>query len=80
MNGLHFNGQRKIVVEITYNNNKEINRKTISDTVVTEPINEVILVGTKEKEMTPEYKSVQVMTEINHVMIEFITQILILLI
>lgn len=49
-------GQRKIVVEITYNNNKEINRKTISDTVVTEPINEVILVGTKEKEMTPEYK------------------------
>lgn len=75
MNGLHFNGQRKIVVEITYNNNKEINRETISDTVVTEPINEVILVGTKEKEMTPEYKSVQVMTEINHVMIEFITQI-----
>jgi len=75
MNGLHFNGQRKIVVEITYNNNKEINRKTISDTVVTEPINEVILVGTKEKEMTPEYKSVQVMTEINHVMIEFITHI-----
>lgn len=47
-------GQRKIVVEITYNNNKEINRKTIRDTVVTEPINEVILVGTKE--MTPEYK------------------------
>lgn len=56
MDGLHFNGQRKIVVEITYINNKEINRKTISDTVVTEPINEVILVGTKEKEMTPEYK------------------------
>lgn len=75
MDGLHFNGQRKIVVEITYKNNKEINRKTISDTVVTEPINEVILVSTKEKEMTPEYKSVQVMTEINHVMIEFITQI-----
>ncbi|MDE8086690.1 G5 domain-containing protein [Erysipelothrix rhusiopathiae] len=49
-------GQRKIVVEITYNNNKEINRKTISDTIVTEPVNEIIIMGTKEKEIPPKYE------------------------
>ena len=49
-------GQRKIVVEITYNNNKEINRKTISDAIVTEPVNEIIIVGTKEKEIPPKYE------------------------
>lgn len=48
-------GQRKIVVEITYNNNKEINRKIINDTVITEPVNEIIIVGTKEKDITPTY-------------------------
>lgn len=48
-------GQRKIVVEITYKNNKEINRKIINDTVITEPVNEIIIVGTKEKDITPTY-------------------------
>ena len=50
------NGQREIVVEITYNDNKEIKRKTISDAIVTKPVNEIIIVGTKEEEITPTYQ------------------------
>ncbi|WP_367399395.1 G5 domain-containing protein [Erysipelothrix amsterdamensis] len=47
--------QRKIVVEKTYNNKQAINRKIINDTVVTEPVNEIIIVRTKEKDITLTY-------------------------
>lgn len=67
-------GKRKIVVEVTYNNKQEINRKAISDTVVTETINEIILVGTKEKEITPQYKCPTGSDKNRPCVIEFTTQ------
>lgn len=47
------NGQREVLIEVSYTNNKETSRKIISNTVIEEPINEIILVGTKEEESTP---------------------------
>lgn len=47
------NGQREVLIEVSYTNNKETSRKIISTTVIEEPINEIILVGTKEEESTP---------------------------
>ncbi|MCY3067590.1 MULTISPECIES: G5 domain-containing protein [Aerococcus] len=41
-------GQREIVEEVTYTNGKETNRKTISNQVIKEAVDEIIIRGTRE--------------------------------
>ncbi|MBU5610963.1 MULTISPECIES: G5 domain-containing protein [Aerococcus] len=42
-------GQREIVEEVTYTNGKETNRKQISDKVIKEAVEEIIVRGTREE-------------------------------
>lgn len=46
------NGKRTVVAEIVRNNGVEVSRKELSSTVVSQPVNQVVLVGTKEKPKT----------------------------
>lgn len=41
-------GAKEITIEVTYTNGKETSRKQVKETVTKNPVNEVILVGTKE--------------------------------
>lgn len=43
-------GQRKIIYEVTVNPNGTSTKKLISDSVVTEPVDELVVVGTRENE------------------------------
>lgn len=47
------NGERTITYEVTYVDNKETGRKEVSNEVTKNPINEVILVGTKAAYVAP---------------------------
>ncbi len=42
-------GTKEITIEVTYTNGKETSRKQVKETVTKNPVNEVILVGTKEQ-------------------------------
>ena len=48
-------GSRKVVDEVTYVDGKETSRKSVSETVVEEPVDKIVVVGTKERPdgMTP---------------------------
>lgn len=64
------NGVKTKYIEVSYKNGVETSRKVVDTKITTSPVNEVTLVGTKEKEACSLSKSsdqsVQLMNEINY--------------
>lgn len=66
------NGIKEITYEITFTNGKETNREIIKNEIIKNPVNKIILIGTKEPKPDPD-PVIEVKEETNTEKIEFET-------